>query len=116
MKLSTSLLLSIGHLAAVGHALDTRSEIETECYAFDGVKETNIQFNSYAACAEECHGVDAGNFVYALRGSGCMCLDSLPPDDKKVDASECNVLCPGYMKHICESYLCKPDAPLERCW
>lgn len=115
MKLNTSLLLSIGHLAAVGHALDIRSEFETECYSFDAVKETNLQFNSYSACLEECHGEDAGNLVFALRGPGCMCLDSLPPADKKVDASECNELCPGYMKHICELYLCKSDDHFERC-
>lgn len=105
MKLNIGLLLSLGQLAAAGQALDTRDGTDTQCYVFDAVdNERTLDFNTFSACAEEC--LKSDQFVIAMRISGCFCLDSMPPDDKKVDASECTEPCPGYARHICE--LCFP--------
>lgn len=100
MKLNICLLLSLGQLAIAGQTLDVR-DVETECYTFDAVDdERTLTFNSYSACAEEC--APAGKSVLAMRGSACFCLDSLPPDDQKVEASKCDEPCPGYYRHTCE--------------
>lgn len=106
MKLNISLLLSLGQLAAAGQTLDIRDGTETQCYVFDAVdNERTLAFNSFAACAEEC--LKSDQFVIGMRVSGCFCLDSLPPDDKKVDASECTEPCPGYGRQVCELCLAK---------
>lgn len=103
MKLNISLFLSLGQLAAAGQTLSIR-DAETECYSFDAVDdERTLDFNTYSACAYEC--AETNQFVIAMRGSGCFCLDTLPPHDKKVDASECDEPCPGYGLHTCESCL-----------
>ncbi|KAI7778484.1 hypothetical protein LA080_002088 [Diaporthe eres] len=101
MKLNISLLLSLGQLAAAGQTLDVRKDgSETQCYVFDAVdNEHTLAFNTFSACAEEC--LQSDQFVIAMRESGCFCLDSLPPDDKKVDASECTEPCPGYALNTC---------------
>lgn len=107
MKFNISLFLSLCQLAAAGQTLDIRDGTDTQCYVFDAVdNEHTLEFNTYSACAEEC--LKSDQFVIGMRESGCLCLDSLPPDDKKVDASECTVPCPGYMLHICE--LCFPKS------
>lgn len=100
MKRSTSIFLSLAQLAAVVSALDTRADPQLDCYRFDAVVEHKNTFNSKGACSEECVG--SGHSVIALRGPGCMCLDSLPSEDKKVDASECDEPCPGYVLQTCE--------------
>ena len=100
MKQSTGLLLSLGQLAAVGSALDIRADVKLECFALDAVVEHKDPFNARGACSYEC--VNSGHSVMALRGQDCVCLDSLPSDDKKVDPSECNEPCPGYGLETCE--------------
>lgn len=117
MKNSVSFLLALGQLAAVGHALDTRATAELECFAFDAVDEQTLDFNSYSACAEQCR--DAEQSVFAVRASGCFCIDSLPSNDKKADPSECDEPCPGYMLQTCTLFGSTYDAllgsPMIRC-
>lgn len=109
MKLNIYLLLSLGQLAIASPNLDVR-DVETECYSFDAVDdERMLDFNTYSACSEECGPL--GKFVIAMRGSACFCLDSLPADDKKVDASKCDEPCPGYMLHTCELHSRTSGAP-----
>lgn len=103
MKLNISLLLSLGQLAAAGKTLGIRDEIKTECYSFDGVDEQTSTFNTYGVCINQCS--DAGKPIFAVRATGCFCLDSLPPDDKKAEASECDEPCPGYAMQTCEFIL-----------
>lgn len=103
MKNTVSLLLALAQLAAVGFALDTRANEDVECYNvdFDEADVVAFMFNSHVVCAEECF--NASQPVFAVQQSACVCLDSLPSDDKKADdAAECNESCPGYMRQICE--------------
>ena len=99
MKNHVSFLLALGQLAAVGHTRNTTATSDLECFAVDAVDEQKLAFNTQIVCAYEC--ADAEKPVFAVRGSGCSCLDSLPSDDKKVDKSECDELCPGYMLYNC---------------
>lgn len=104
MKSYVSVLLALGQLAAVGHTLDTRADAkdQTKCYKLGAAVEHTTEFNSNAACSEDC--VEEGHTFFALRGSACMCLDSMPSDDKKADESKCDVPCPGYGLYPCELF------------
>lgn len=98
MKHSSTAFLS---LAVLSHTLGVLADDKADCYAIDAVNETTYTFNTLNWCANNCG--DAGYSVFAAQGSRCSCLDTLPSNDKKRDASECNVACPGYALENCES-------------
>lgn len=98
MKQSTKIFFSI---AALGQTLGVMADVTLDCYSFDAVAEVSLAFNTPSACSSHC--ADAGHSVFAARGEGCFCLDTLPSNDKKVDASKCNEACPGYALDTCKS-------------
>jgi hypothetical protein len=87
--------------AVLGQTLGALADDAVECYAIDAVNEITSTFNSLGLCASHC--AEAGYSVYAVQGTFCSCLDALPSNDKKVDASRCNEPCPGYALDSCES-------------
>ncbi|KAJ0115211.1 hypothetical protein J7T55_001621 [Diaporthe amygdali] len=96
MKQNTKLFFSI---VALGQTLGVMADVTLDCYSFDAVAEVSLAFNTPSACSSHC--ADAGHSVFAARGEGCFCLDTLPSNDKKVDASKCNEACPGYALETC---------------
>lgn len=98
MKHSFTAFLS---LAVLSQTLGVLADDAVDCYAIDAVNETSLTFNSLNLCASHCG--EAGHSVFAARGPLCSCLDTLPSNDKKRDASQCNVACPGYALENCES-------------
>ncbi|KAI7781276.1 uncharacterized protein LA080_014935 [Diaporthe eres] len=86
-------------LAVISQTLGVLADDAVDCYAIDAVNETSLTFNSLNLCASHCG--EAGYSVFAARGSLCSCLHTLPPNDKKRDASQCNVACPGYALENC---------------
>lgn len=110
MKPAETILISIAmkhsfpaflSLAVLSQTLGILANDAVDCYAMDAVNEITLTFNSLNLCASHCG--DAGYSVFAARGPQCSCLDSLPSNDKKRDASQCNVACPGYALENCES-------------
>ncbi|KAG8160980.1 hypothetical protein KVR01_009244 [Diaporthe batatas] len=101
MKTHVSFLLALSQLAAAGHTLSARVDSEFDCYALDAGQgdEHTLDFNTPLACNEDCRAVN--RTIFAVRKSNCLCLDSMPSDDKKVDASKCDEPCPGYMLNAC---------------
>lgn len=98
MKHSYKAFLS---LAVLGQTLGVLSADTVDCYAIDAANEIRLTYNSISLCANHCE--EEGFSVFAAQADRCSCLESLPSDDKKTDASQCNVACPGYAMQNCES-------------
>lgn len=98
MKHSFTAFLS---LAVLSHTLGVLAKDAVDCYAIDAVNEITLTYNTLNLCASHCG--EAGHPVFAAQGPRCSCIDALPSNDEKRDASQCNVACPGYALENCES-------------
>lgn len=103
MKNYVRFLLALAQRAPVSDnptdALSTRAVHDIGCYALDTTYPQTLTFNTPSACSQECE--EQGHTVFAVRGQSCMCLDSMPSDDMKADASTCDVQCPGFPTEKC---------------
>lgn len=115
MKNYVRFLLALAQRAPVSDnptdALSTRAVHDIGCYALDTTYPQTLTFNTPSACSQECE--EQGHTVFAVRGQSCMCLDSMPSDDMKADASTCDVQCPGFPTEKCELLWSQLDASLH---
>lgn len=59
-------------------------------------------FQSPGLCYNKCLAIDQPVIGF-VNGTNCLCGNTLPPAETRVDDSECNLPCPGYIFNICKS-------------
>ncbi|KAJ5820354.1 hypothetical protein N7474_005945 [Penicillium riverlandense] len=78
------------------------SEFDSECFSDPGTLENQGSYNyqSPGYCQAQCR---KGHFTVAAlsKGKDCWCGHDMPPKDKRVKDSKCNVACAGWPADKC---------------
>jgi len=78
------------------------SEFDSECFSDPGALQDqgSYNFQSPGYCQAQCR---KGHFTVAAlsKGTDCWCGHDMPPKDKRVKDSKCNVACTGWPENKC---------------